>query len=94
MDLSAQIRYPYPTALLYDLQTGEQIHWTQLLLEGWRENAMDVRSEPFWEPAVIPDGELELLGLYPYEDGTLFVSFRHEGVEYNAEIPWNYVNYE
>ena len=88
-----QIRYPWATALLYDLESGRQIHWTDLLLDGWRENARDVRCQPDWESAAIPTGELELLGLYPYQDGSLYVSFLCEGIEYSAEIPWNYVNY-
>ena len=93
-DPAEQIRYPAATAMVYDLETGEQMDWTELLLPGWRENAQDVSSQPDWDPATIPEGELELLGLYPYRDGSLYVSFLHGGLEYSATIPCDYVNYQ
>ena len=91
--LEDQIRYPVAVTFLYDLESGEQIHWEELLLPGWREKAVDVRGDPDWEPTQLPEGEMELLGMYFYADG-LFLSLRCDGMEYNATVPYDYVNYE
>ena len=40
------VDYPYPTHLLYDIETGAQLEWTQILREGWLSASTMRQSYP------------------------------------------------
>lgn len=52
------IYYPYEATLLYDLETGQRLDWTDILRDGWLEHATMQRSYP--EEPVDPAGYVEL----------------------------------
>ncbi len=37
-DWTRQVYYPHDSSLIFDLQTGEQLHWSQMLLPGWEDH--------------------------------------------------------
>ena len=85
--------YPYPAFLLFDLETGEQIPWTDLLSGDWlADSKMEISYpstiiEPFYEG-------LSVSWLYLDEWGNLFVYLEDENMSYYLTVPEKYIRYE
>ena len=89
-----RIAYPCATFLLYDLDTGEQVPWTALVRENWREGVTTVWRSPNYDEAELPDRELTCETIYPQQSGALDVTLADGNVRYSFSIPWNYVNFD
>lgn len=91
------VMYPYPAVLIFDLETGEQIQWTQMLTGDWLANSTMVTGYP--ETEVIPF----LTGLtanymhveqYSGRDGYLWVNLSDGTTDYYMTVPDRYIRYE
>lgn len=87
------IVYPYPAFLLFDLETGQQIPWTDLLTGNWLEDSKMETSypatiiEPFYEG-------LSIFWLHLDEWGNLYVCLEDENMSYYLTVPQKYIRYE
>lgn len=93
---SERIVYPYPTVLLYDLQSGEQVPWDTLLKENWR-NAVPTATTwqaPEYVEVPLPDKEMVCERIYPRRDGSLDISLADGNVRYDFLVPSDYVNFD
>jgi len=91
---SERIVYPYPTVLLYDLSSGEQVSWETLLREDWRD-AVPIASTwqyPDYVEVPLPDKELTCESIYPQRDGSLDISLADGNIRYDFRVPSDYVN--
>ena len=82
------IRYPYPNQLLFDLETGEEIAWKDLLKDGWEEA---VQWEDGHAPYAETDAPLRYLCLFNGE--SLSVQLIEDGEVYSLTVPSEYIIY-
>lgn len=82
------VTYPHPDRILYDLETGEQISWQDILKSGW-EDAVT------WEDGQAPANELnaETRWFRIYNGSALQICFVENGEGYYASIPAEYFIY-
>lgn len=93
-DPNDQIAYPAASFLLYDLDSGEQVPWTRLVKENWREAVPTASKSPEYVEVPLPDKELTIDAIYPQRDGSLDVTLLDGNVTYSFLIPADYVNYD
>lgn len=91
-----QIAYPVDTTLLYDLATGEQIHWTELLTDDWRDGVPTVTTwqSPSYVEVPMPEKDLACERIYPQRDGSLDISLVDGKTTYSFLVPCDYVNFD
>lgn len=68
--------YDKPSCLLFDLTTGEEIHFSKMLKDGWLENSKMVTAYPETEVTPFYEG-LDLFWLSFTEEGDLWVCLEH-----------------
>ncbi len=86
-----RIVYPFETFFLYDLESGKQISWENLLKPGWKEHA---QFQCLGEPIPFPeDVALAPNRINQQNTGDLDIGFQSGTIWYNATIPWEYVNH-
>lgn len=90
-----QITYPCATFLLYDLETGEQVPWTALVKDNWREAVPTATTwrAPDYVEVELPDKDLTCETVYPRQSGGLDVTLADNNAQYSFLIPWDYVNF-
>lgn len=90
-----RVIYPVGTLLLYDLETGEQLHWTDLLKENWRDGVPTVTTwqSPSYVEVPMPDKDLACESIYPQRDGSLDISLVDGHSTYTFRVPSDYVNF-
>lgn len=90
-----RVIYPVGTLLLYDLETGEQLHWTDLLKENWRDGVPTVTTwqSPSYVEVPMPDKDLACESIYPQRDGSLDISLVDGHSTYAFRVPSDYVNF-
>ena len=82
------VPYPYPDHILYDLQTGRQISWREMLTGNWEEAVI-------WENSQAPNAELNAQEewFYVYNGDSLRICFSEDGEYYYAIISAEYFQY-
>lgn len=87
------ILYPHATVLLFDLATGRQLPWQELLLGGW-QTAGTMTAGYDGERVEAPDyGALTLCALYQGRDGALCLRFHDGGSYYTLSVPSDYIRF-
>lgn len=87
------ILYPHATVLLFDLATGRQLPWQELLLGGW-QTAGTMTAGYNGERVEAPDyGALTLCALYQGRDGALCLRFHDGGSYYTLSVPSDYIRF-
>jgi hypothetical protein len=84
--------YPYDTHLLYDIHTGQRIHWTDLLQGDWiaasilRDTSDDSLVELTYDESMTARWFQ-----YDYEQNRLMVCVHHGDQEYYLYVPGEYI---
>lgn len=94
-DSDSFLYYDKPSCLLFDLETGEEIHFSKMLKEGWLENSKMVTSYPETEVTPFYEG-LDLFWLNFTDTGDLWVCLETpDSTEcYYLTIPQQYIIFE
>ncbi len=90
-----RVIYPVGTLLLYDLESGAQLHWTDLLKDNWRDGVPTVTTwqSPSYVEVPMPDKDLACESIYPQRDGSLDISLVDGHSTYTFRVPSDYVNF-
>lgn len=87
--------YPHSGSIIYNLETGEQISWTEMLQGDWLENATMTQSYPYLE---IQDPHYEGMTLlwvrYEPSENCLYVCLRDGAITYDLTVPGKFFLYE
>lgn len=85
--------YPYRAFLLFDLATGEQLQWQDLLLEGWQDASTlkegyngSLIADPDYSQYVIDKMQQDY-------DGTLLIHLKTQDDDFTLRIPSEYIRY-
>ncbi len=78
--------YPYPAYLAFDLETGQQITWQELLKPGWEDGIT-------WSDDGIPPSGVDAPWEHYFVNNgqSLSVHFKEQGRYYYATIDWEYL---
>lgn len=89
------VTYPQPQEFIYDLRTGEQIHWTDLLQGDWLSHSVlynVISTEITLDPASYQGMDL-LWVRYEEHDNTLLVCLKDESGSWYLTIPGEYFRF-
>ncbi len=93
-EVEDRIVYPHETFRLYDLGSGEQVPWTVLVKDNWREGVPTASKSPEYVDVPLPDQDMVIESIYPRRDGALNVCLADGNILYSFTVPVDYVNFE
>lgn len=93
------VMYPLKADFLFDLTTGEEISWKDMLLPGWEEAstlqlAYSFEDAPDTMPGISDLGKLKFCYINQHNEHTFYLGFQDaDGTNYHLIIPWEYVKF-
>lgn len=86
---------PYIGTYIYDLKTGEELHWYDLLKEGWQEHV--ILNEPDNSFDLDTAVNLSLAGILGSSENMFTIALywdKPSDSRYHLSVPYEYVNWE